>query len=273
MTVNGEAGALLFVDGKTSGRLPLSAPLLLSAGAHRFRIDVRGSRYESDVLMIPSGRVVELSLTRGTKGTAIAVLIDADDVAGCAAAESTTASGWRCGARRKRGAAEHAVLVPRAAAGARPRDCQGDVDCQLSSARASMPASSWPSSFPVWPARATAARPRILPSQRCGLRGGSDVSTTQRASPPPKPVPLRERVISPGIAGPSGAAACLGRCPPWPGLALGPHHASGAKISVAGRLRGDDYSGRPPLAESTPWSSKWLALSALRPASTSPPRS
>jgi hypothetical protein len=74
LTVSGPPGAFLRVDDKPVGRLPLEAPLALPAGPHRFLLEHRGLRYESDVLPIPQGRVAELSLSPGNQGTAIAVL-------------------------------------------------------------------------------------------------------------------------------------------------------------------------------------------------------
>lgn len=252
MTVNGEAGALLFVDGKASGRLPLAAPLSLPAGAHRFRIDVRGSRYESDVLMIPSGRVVELSLTRGTKGTAIAVLTLTPmimlQLRGGGIDDSLRLALWRAAQEGAR--AEHAVLVPPERQQAlAPRDCQADLDCQLSSAQSVdarfVLAVDLPSLASLPPAGAADS-----PSQRCGLRGEIlDVSTAQRAAAAeasPHCVSGEDQVLESlvrmvrqlvSVATHHGRGSLSVRTTP-----------SGAKISVAGRLRG-----------TTPWAGPCLA--------------
>lgn len=253
MTVNGEAGALLFVDGKASGRLPLSAPLSLSAGAHRFRIDVRGSRYESDVLMIPSGRVVELSLTRGTKGTAIAVLTLTPmmllQVRGGGIDDSFRLALWRASQEGAR--AEHAVLVPPERQQAlAPRDCQGDVDCQLSSAQSVDARFVLAIELPILASPRDGSPAADSQSQRCGLRGEIlDVSTTQRAA--------AAEASPPCVSGEDQLLESLVRLVRQL-VSAATHHGrgslsvrttpSGAKISIAGRLRG-----------TTPWAGPCLA--------------
>lgn len=74
VTVTAEQGALLLVDGRIAGLLPLSGPLLLGAGPHRFRLELGSRSYESDALDVPAGRQAELRLTPGAARTAIAVL-------------------------------------------------------------------------------------------------------------------------------------------------------------------------------------------------------
>jgi tetratricopeptide (TPR) repeat protein len=74
VTVTAEQGVMLLVDGRLAGALPLSAPLLLSPGGHRFRIESGSRSYESDELAVPAGRQAELHLTPGAGRSAIAVL-------------------------------------------------------------------------------------------------------------------------------------------------------------------------------------------------------
>lgn len=74
VTIAGSGGALLSVDGRLTGVLPLSRPLLLGAGPHRYRLEMRGVSSESDPLTIPDGRPAELHLTAGTSASLIAVL-------------------------------------------------------------------------------------------------------------------------------------------------------------------------------------------------------
>lgn len=63
LTVNGPSGALLRVDGREVGTLPLLDGLRLPAGPHRFRIEQGNRRAESDILNLPGGRQAELNLT------------------------------------------------------------------------------------------------------------------------------------------------------------------------------------------------------------------
>lgn len=186
VTVNGESGAQLFLDGKAIGRLPLASPLWVAAGAHRFRLDAKGKRYESDVLLIPNGRVVELSLTRGTKGTAIAVLTLTPmmvlNVRGSGVDDSLRQALWRAAQEAAR--AEHAVLVARerqAAEEARGRDCQAGLDCLLSLALSVEARLILTVDVP--PAEPTKDAGGAPPSQRCGLRGEIiEVSSGQQAA-------------------------------------------------------------------------------------------
>lgn len=49
VAVIGEPGALLLVDGEIAGALPLSLPLLLSAGGHELQVELRGQRQKGQV--------------------------------------------------------------------------------------------------------------------------------------------------------------------------------------------------------------------------------
>lgn len=74
VAVSGPSGSLLTVDERLLGVLPLSQPLLLTPGPHKFRLEKNGIRSASDPLPIPEGRTVELHLTQGTAGSLIAVV-------------------------------------------------------------------------------------------------------------------------------------------------------------------------------------------------------
>jgi len=74
VTVSGPAGSFLLVDGRLLGSLPLSRPLLLSPGPHRYRLEAKSASWESDPLTVPDGRNAELHLTAGGAGSLIAVL-------------------------------------------------------------------------------------------------------------------------------------------------------------------------------------------------------
>lgn len=65
VAVNGPQGALLYMDSKAVGRLPLPANLLVSAGPHRFRLELGKQKAESDTLTFPENEngQTELNLT------------------------------------------------------------------------------------------------------------------------------------------------------------------------------------------------------------------
>lgn len=62
VTVSGAEGAVLFVDGKEIGTLPLADSMILPAGSHRFSLQRGGQKAESDTLMLPAYRFAELHL-------------------------------------------------------------------------------------------------------------------------------------------------------------------------------------------------------------------
>lgn len=62
VAVSGAEGAVLFVDGKEIGVLPLSDSMILPAGTHRFQLARRGQKAESDSLMLPAHRFADLHL-------------------------------------------------------------------------------------------------------------------------------------------------------------------------------------------------------------------
>ena len=137
LTVSGPPGALLRVDDKPVGRLPLEAPFFLAAGPHRFQLERQGRRYESDVLPIPQGRVAELSLTPGNQGTAIAVLSLTPMVL-LAIRGGSLDDGQQQALRaavHEGARAEHWVLVPpetlAAVARSQAPDCLTRPECQL----------------------------------------------------------------------------------------------------------------------------------------------
>lgn len=74
LSISGSTGMLLLVDDHIVGILPLKTPLLISSGAHRFRMERSQEHYESGKLTIPDRREGELRLSPGHKGAAVAVL-------------------------------------------------------------------------------------------------------------------------------------------------------------------------------------------------------
>lgn len=80
-----DLGAMLRMDGRIVGILPLGAPLLVSAGPHRFQVAKGAQRFETNVLTIPPAQHVQLQLAVApryavlTLSSGIALLIDPPD--------------------------------------------------------------------------------------------------------------------------------------------------------------------------------------------------
>lgn len=72
VVVLGEAGAIVRIDDRLVGDLPLSHPLLLGPGEHRVVLAYKTTRQESPVL-VPSGRVLEMRFKRGTGAVLISL--------------------------------------------------------------------------------------------------------------------------------------------------------------------------------------------------------
>jgi hypothetical protein len=53
VTVQGDGGALLSVDGRIAGALPLASPLLLTAGAHQLRLEKGRRHVETEITLAP----------------------------------------------------------------------------------------------------------------------------------------------------------------------------------------------------------------------------
>lgn len=62
VTLSGDSGALVSVDGRLVGALPLAQPLLLQAGAHQLRFE-RGARKVETQVALPARRQAELRVT------------------------------------------------------------------------------------------------------------------------------------------------------------------------------------------------------------------
>lgn len=79
--VSVDVGAVLRVDGRVVGSLPLAAPLILTAGMHRFELAKNQHKFETNVLQIPSNQRVQLQLALASRyavltvATAVALLI------------------------------------------------------------------------------------------------------------------------------------------------------------------------------------------------------
>lgn len=135
VTVAGLGGALLSVDGRLTGVLPLPRPLLLAPGPHRYRLEFRGTASESDPLSIPAGRTAELHLTAGSSGSLIAVL-----TLSSVGILSISASGLGDDKQRlveesivAAAKNEHTLILPadqlRALLATEPPGCLGDTPC------------------------------------------------------------------------------------------------------------------------------------------------
>lgn len=80
-----DLGALLKLDGHMVGILPLGAPLLVSAGPHRFQVLKGAQRFETNVLTIPPAQHVQLQLAVASRyavltlSSGIALLLDPAD--------------------------------------------------------------------------------------------------------------------------------------------------------------------------------------------------
>lgn len=73
LQVVGEAGALVAVDGRLVGSLPLSQPLLVSPGAHKVSLQV-GPQQHEEAVTIQLARFVELRYSAATQSVVLTVL-------------------------------------------------------------------------------------------------------------------------------------------------------------------------------------------------------
>ncbi len=71
--VSGDVGAVLRVDGRVAGVLPLTTPLLLTPSAHRFSIEKNRRSFETNLLQIPSGQRVQLQLALASRYAVLTV--------------------------------------------------------------------------------------------------------------------------------------------------------------------------------------------------------
>jgi hypothetical protein len=137
LIVLADSGALLLVDGRVAGTLPLSAPLLLAPGPHRFRLEIGSHGYDSDELAVPADRPAELRLSPGGGRSLVAVLSLPPVIAVVAAGPSLDAA-TTAGLNRELAEAlqkERALAVPRDRVGAAlPQPaaaCSAAADCLL----------------------------------------------------------------------------------------------------------------------------------------------
>lgn len=73
IAVNGPEGAVLSLDGRRVGTLPLASNLSVQAGSHRFRLEVGQQKLDSEGLSLPANRQAELNLSVSGR-TLVAVL-------------------------------------------------------------------------------------------------------------------------------------------------------------------------------------------------------
>lgn len=133
VTVAGERGALLFVDDRLSGALPLALPLLLAPGPHRLRLE-RGPRKVETQISLPAGRTAEVRFTlspavaflRLTHVVLLALTCPADRPGLQQRVQQAVAQGL---------AREHAILARPPTARRRP-SCPEAILCYEQSARA-----------------------------------------------------------------------------------------------------------------------------------------
>lgn len=71
--LSGDVGAVLRVDGRVAGVLPLTTPLLLTPAAHRFSIEKNRRSFETNLLQIPSGQRVHLQLALASRYAVLTV--------------------------------------------------------------------------------------------------------------------------------------------------------------------------------------------------------
>jgi hypothetical protein len=71
--ISGDVGAVLRVDGRVAGVLPLTTPLLLTPTGHRFSIEKNRRSFETNLLQIPSGQRVHLQLALASRYAVLTV--------------------------------------------------------------------------------------------------------------------------------------------------------------------------------------------------------
>lgn len=73
LTVTGDRGALVSVDDRLVGALPLVRPLLIAPGEHKVVLERRGLHVE-DIVRVAAGRLAELRVNLSTKALVLTVL-------------------------------------------------------------------------------------------------------------------------------------------------------------------------------------------------------
>lgn len=71
--VSSDVGAVLRVDGRIVGVLPLGTPLLVSGGSHRFQLERNRQSFETNALQIPAGQRVQLQLALDSRFAVLSV--------------------------------------------------------------------------------------------------------------------------------------------------------------------------------------------------------
>lgn len=69
-----DLGALLSIDRRVVGTLPLAAPLLISAGEHRFKLIKGAQEFETNSLTIPFGQHVQLQVAIASRYAVLTLL-------------------------------------------------------------------------------------------------------------------------------------------------------------------------------------------------------
>lgn len=139
---SGDTGAILRLDSEVAGVLPLSGPLLVTAGEHRFTIEKNGQKFQTSAQLLAAGQRAQLQVTLEsqyavlTMTPALVLLIDqneADDAGQAklfaAVAEAAQSERFFLIDRE-----QTSVALGQAKAG-RPAACAEDLRCQESLAR------------------------------------------------------------------------------------------------------------------------------------------
>jgi hypothetical protein len=137
-----DLGALLSLDGRVVGALPLAAPLIVATGPHRFQVVKGSQQFETNLLSIPSGQHLQLQLAVASRyavltlSSGIALLIGPGDTSAVIKAQlekvvSTVAPESSCFLIDRE---PTSAAVSRLAPGLR-ETCAQQLDCQEQLAR------------------------------------------------------------------------------------------------------------------------------------------
>lgn len=221
--VLGDAGAVVEVDDRTVGVLPLTSPLLLSVGPHTMALSYPEKKLDSPIL-VQQGRVTEVRSNRVSGAMllsqlpTILVILDAPGLA-----EGPRREFW---ALAEEAAADEQVTVlrPEVALTAAPelKGCLAQVKCwrQLAALNKTdlvlgvhLPSPPPPPLAPASPAPASAAGPASSPAP------AATTAPTAAAAPPTSPAALPAAPPTAPATGPEPAGSSSA-APPSP--ALGP---------------------------------------------------
>ena len=235
LTVRGTPGALLRVDDKPVGRLPLESPLVLPAGPHRFQIERQGRRFESDVLTIPEGRIAELSLTAGSEGTAVAVLSLTPLILLSVRGRELDDAGRQAlrAAVQEAAQAEHSVLIPGETMAlvqrGQPADCLTQPACQLRFAAAAEARMVLRLELPAANAASQNGNKPLVRGELIDVKTGQTAVRGEQPSGEGQPWDAAQQLTRSLLS----SAAKLGR-----GIVVVNSQPDGAQVTIDGQVRG-----------------------------------